>query len=345
MEPYATPTITARRILPPALALLAITGAFLYFGGNGLLKTIRTIPAYSLCALLALPCLRWLFLLTRLQLLFMANGLRFRHRDVLATQCAYDFATETTPGNIGGAPLILACCRIFRIPVSSVTGISLLTLTLDVVAASLVFSIALARSTFVVNQSLHWQLTVFFTFVFTILASLWALARFRRPLLRQLSRIGVMRRIRKPHARKAQRFWRRTEMAIKRVRNLTVPAMLLVILSSIGIWASRLSVIYFVIRVIPGIHSLSWPDALIIQFVSSLAGILVLLPGGLLGADITVATLLSPYFDMGTIVTIILLWRLLTFHVNFLAGSVAVLWISSLFAAASSTPGAPRPAA
>lgn len=329
MASYATAEVLHRKIILPALILLISTGALIYIGGADLVRTIKNIPLPSLCALLILPCLRWLFLLTRLQLLFKAKGLKFRNRDVLATQWAYDFAAETTPGNIGGPLVVFTCCKIFNIPISTATSMSILTLTLDVAAASIIFSIALATSDLIFNQSIHWQLLVFFTFVFSVVVLLWILTKHRRSLQRQIIKLNPTRWLKKHRARKLQKFWIRHELALKRMSKLNMPSMLLIAFSSAGIWACRLSIVYFVIQVIPEIHHISWPDALIIQFISSVAGIVVLLPGGLLGADITIAALLSPLFDIKTITAVILLWRLLTFHINFVVGSLSFIWISS----------------
>lgn len=72
----------------------------------------------------------------------------------------------------------------------------------------------------------------------------------------------------------------------------------------------------------------NWPAAALVQFVSGMAGVFSFLPGGFPSTDISTAVLLKVYFDITLILPALVVWRLASYHINFVAGGLSLLWLT-----------------
>ncbi len=318
---------------PARVAFLLIiffvtTTAFIIIGNNGIFQLLSKTSPLNISILFLLLFGRWSLMLLRSQLLLQANGLKLRHRDTLTTLWAYDFASESTPGGVGGPIVGLIFFKFFNVPVSTTAAIAITGLVFDI------FSVAILLTVAFISTSLAGELDLTTLAILTLsimacsLVGMWMLIKYHRHILRRATQNAFLKKLPYyPKMRPLAKFWLRTGKAFQRLKTLTSPKILLIVAASLGIWACRLSFIYFIILALS--HHISWSTAMLIQFAGGLTSMLIMIPGGFIGTDLSIGALLLPFLDLKIIAGVILLWRLLTYHSTFILGGFSFLWITA----------------
>lgn len=325
-------SISLATIFPPAriafllILLVATTIAFFIVGNNGIFQLLKKASPLNISILFLLLFGRWSLMLLRSQLLLQANGLKLRHRDTLTTLWAYDFASESTPGGVGGPIVGLVFFKFFKVPASTTAAIAITGLVFDIFSVATLLAIAFTSAALVGKLNSATLATLVLSTMLFSLISMWMLMKYHRHILRMTTRSAFLKKLPYyPQTRLLVKFWLRTEKAFQRLKNLTFAKIFLISGASLGIWACRLSFIYFIILTLS--HHISWPNAMLIQFVGGLATMITMIPGGFIGADLSIGALLLPFLDLKMIAGVILLWRLLTYHSTFILGGISFLWI------------------
>lgn len=334
MAPHA-PKLFSRRGL--VLLLLAATLSIaipLAVGGRHLLTQLQAIPLPFLGALLLLLGLKWQLNALRCRMLLAGSGVRIGHWETLKLVLAHDFASEGTPGAVGGPVAGYAFLRRLGLAPARIASLGFFMLLLDLAALAALLAGAFAAATAAPGQASSWQISEALLLMALLLALLWALVRHRRPLIRLLGRHVPGNRLRGPRSRALRNAWLRAGQATERLAALPRGRLAAILALSAAHWACRLSVLYVAILA-TGFHA-GWVDAFFVQFIAGVSAMLVALPGGYLGADATVAALLLPRLDLAATALVVLLWRLLTFHLTLVLGGLA-------FLALVARPGGPLP--
>lgn len=297
----------------------------LFVGGRVTLQHLTALSWQHLTLLLLLLGAKWGLNALRCQLFLRANRIRFRGRDTLAIMWLYESAAESTPGGLGGPIAGWAMLRRRAVPATVVASMGLFILVLDVVAIIVLIATTLLAAVPLHQAGAPWQLTATLATLLMALALLWGMVRYRRQLVRSLGRL------RRPGTAPwlpggPVTHFLRLGRTVERMAALPRPTLLALLLASTGHWCCRLSILYLAIVAVGGY--VSWADTFSIQIISGLTGMVVGLPGGFLGAEMTMTALLMPVMDIKAIATVILLWRLLTFHATLLAGALSLPWLA-----------------
>lgn len=311
-------------MLLAAVIILSIA-APLVIGRAATFHSLASLSPLSLIAFLLLLVTKWGLNTLRCQLLFRANGISFRSTDMLAMIWLYDAASESTPGGLGGPAAGWALLRHRQIPAPTIAGIGLFILTTDIIAIMALIFWALLATTLLHPESEYWQIVAALTAILLVLVLLWIIFRYQHQLIRHLGRLRARMGIGKQQLMGPLRLWLRLGRTVERMTQLPPLSLLVIVLASLGHWCCRLSILYIAILAVD--QHVAWTDTFLIQLISGLTGMIVGLPGGFLGADLTMSALLLPMMDAKAIATVILLWRLLTFHTTLLVGALSFTWL------------------
>lgn len=328
---------TPRRITLLVAVIVLSVSIPLLIGGHTTLRHLASLSWPSLMWLLLLLVAKWGADVVRIKLLLRHYGIRFPGRDTLMLIWLCDAASESTPGGLGGPVTGWALLRSRQVPTTTIVGVGLLRWILDIVVIIFLTLWILLSTTSLHQQGAQWQLMVALAAMLLILALLWGMFHFRRKLIRLLGRLGAAFRLSpdtvKRHFRGPIRLWLRLGRILERMTLRSLPVLLALILSSMAYWCIRLSVLY-VAALAMGQH-IAWLDALSIQIITGFAGMAIGLPSGFLGADMTMAALLSPLLDIRTIASVVLLWRLMTLHATLLVGVLSFAWLKGFMSPAA----------
>lgn len=316
---------TRKAALLGLILVVSIAGPWLV-GGQGVTRTLSQIALADIGLLLVAVTARWGLLTLRLWILLSARGIRLKVREIMTALWAYDFAAESTPGGVGGAAVGLMVFRFLRVPFSIIAGVGALTLILDTLAVICVLAVVAVTTSLLADQALHWKVVVMFFLMAAGLVMTWVLTSCRYPLIRWMGQSALARRVPLKWRKSGARAWLHVARAIDEARAMDPPRLLLVLAASAGAWLCRWSVLYLALRAVNAYIPLA--DAMLIQFVAGLAGVLVMLPGGFLGADLTTSALLHPLVGASTIASVLILWRIFTFHANIVLGAASLIWYS-----------------
>lgn len=311
-----------------ATTILATTIAFIIIGNKGIFQLLSEASVKNISILILLLLGRWGFMLLRTQLLLKAQGFKPRYRDTMATLWALDFAAESTPGGVGGPIVCMTFFKFFKVPISTTAAMIIIAFSLDILAIASLLTMALASTTLSEKIDLSALLIIAISVMGSALFCMLALIKYHRHLLRRAGKSTLLKKL--PYYEKTRpmvKFFLRTGNAFRRWKNITVFQASLLLVSSFGFWACRLSIIYFVIQTLS--HHVSWANALLAQFAGGLMAMLVIVPGGFIGAELSAGALLLPFLDIKIVAGVTLLWRLLTYHTNFIVGGLSFLWITT----------------
>jgi glycosyltransferase 2 family protein len=295
----------------------------LLIGGQVTFQQLGSVSRASLTALLLLLVMKWALNTLRCQILFRANGIHLRSIDTLTMIWLYDAAAEGTPGGLGGPAVGWALMRRRQVPGAMITAIGLFIIVVDIIAIIGLLLWGPLLHSLLHGQGAPWQIAFALAAGLMTLGLAWMALIYRRRLIRHLGTLSRRLHISKQHNRVHARRWLRLGSVMEDMTQMSVLSLLMILLASIGYWCCRLSILFVAILAV-GQH-VAWPDTLLIQLTSGLAGMAVGLPGGFLGADMTVSALLLPVMDTKSIATVILLWRLLTFHASLLMGAMTLI--------------------
>lgn len=316
---------SGRAVLLAGILVLTIAGPWLLVGA-GVTHALSRVALPEIALLAAAVMARWSLIAFRLWVLLRLNGVRLRARDVMTGLWAYDFAAESTPAGVGGPAVGLLLFRFLGVPFKVIAGVGALTLVLDALAILVILAVLAATSSLLVDHALLAKVTVILVLLAGALLAAWLLATFRHALIRRLARVPLLRRLPAGFRRATVRTWLHVGRAIEEAGAMPPGRLLLVLAASAGAWLGRLSVLYLAAAAVDA--PLPVADAMLIQLVGGMAGVLVLLPAGFLGADLMTSALLHPFMEASTIAAVLILWRIFTFHANIVLGGASLVWYS-----------------
>lgn len=316
---------------PGRVALLAAVVLFsvlipVLVGGRATLRQLAELSWLHITLLLLLLVAEWGLNTLRCQLLLRSSGVRFRSSETLAMIWLYESAAQSTPGGLGGPVAGWAMLRRRNVPTRVIASLGLFILSLDIAAIITLVIATLLAASYLHGTGAPWYLTAALWGLLLGLALLWGVIRYRRQLLRILGSLRSSRGSGKWRPNGPVKHFLRLGHAIERVARLPRRHLLTLLLASTAHWGCRLSIFHFAVVAIGG--HVSWTNTFSIQLVSALAGLMTGLPGGFIGADMTMTALLLPVMDIQTIATVILLWRLLTFHATLVMGVLSLPWLA-----------------
>ncbi|MCC2636558.1 MAG: hypothetical protein K0Q68_277 [Moraxellaceae bacterium] len=298
----------------------------LLVGGRATLRQLEELSWQHIALLLLVLAASWGLNALRCQLLLRSNGVRLRSPETLAMIWLYESAAQSTPGGLGGPVAGWAMLRRRKMPTRVIASLGLFMLFLDIAAIISLVIATLLVAPHLPGTGAPWYLTTALWGLLFGLALLWGVIRYRRQLLRMLGRLRSSRGSGKWRPSGHVRRFLRLGHTVERVARMPRRHLLILLLASTAHWGCRMAIFHIAVVAVGG--HVSWTNTLSIQLVSGLAGIMTGLPGGYLGADMTMTALLMPVMGLQTTATVILLWRLLTFHATLVMGVLSLPWLA-----------------
>lgn len=326
MSPETRLTVPGKKaILLGLILVLTIAGPWLV-GGENVTHALSQVAVADIGFLIAIVATRWALIAFRLWILLCASAVHLRARDIMTAVWAYDFAAESTPGGVGGAAVGVMVFRFLAVPLRVIAGVGAITLIFDILAVMSILAVLATTTSLLTDHAMHWKVIFMLILMSGALATAWLLTSFRHPLIRLLGQLPWVRRIPLRMRKAGARAWLHIAKAVTDVLAMAPGKLLLIVATSVGAWVCRLSIIYLAVGAVNA--QLPLADAMLIQFVGGLAGVLVMLPGGFIGADLMTSALLHPFLGAGTIASVLILWRIFTFHTNVILGGASLAWYS-----------------
>ncbi|WDY58967.1 lysylphosphatidylglycerol synthase transmembrane domain-containing protein [Pseudomonas sp. PSKL.D1] len=301
------------------LALLCAVLIPTLLGGDELLPKLMAFDRGLLLTLLGMIVLCWVINAIRLRLLLGQHGEKIGWVRSLGVVMATEFAICTTPAGSGGPLTLMALLARDRIGPAHSGAVFATDQLNDLL---FFFCALLAIAGYALFHSLGQRqedlLLSSALLLCAAVAAIIGLVKYRRAAMRLngrfLQRIGVSQQRRRRWARKALHF----VGALGQTWQLPKRTLALVFTLTCVHWGLRYSVLYLVLQGL-GVE-LSWIPSFLVQMLSLSAGQFSLLPGGAGAAELTSASLLSPWVGSSTAAAAILIWRAVTYYFYLLAG-------------------------
>lgn len=324
--PRFSALLTARRVALLVAVVIFTVMVPVLVGGRATFRHLAGLSWTHVTLLFLVLAAGWGLNALRCQLIFRSNGIRFRTPETLGMTWLYEAATQGTPGGIGGPVAAWAMLRRRQVPTPVMASMGLFIIAFDIAALILLIIATLLAAAFLHPASAPWQLAATLWGMLLVLALIAGVVRFRRQLVRLASRLRGARGSGKWRPGGPVLHFLRLGHTVERLARLPRLHLLALLFASTGHWGCRLSIFHLTVVAVGG--NVSWADTFAIQIVSSLAGMMTGLPAGYIGADMTMTVLLMPAMDIHAIATVILLWRLLTFHATLLMGALSLPWLA-----------------
>jgi uncharacterized protein (TIRG00374 family) len=302
------------------LAVPAVLG-----GREALALLVRIPPVYFiLFALLTLT--KWTCMTWRWTLLLKTGIYRVRQHRIFAIVLASDFASETVPlaGAMGSNLLFF---KQQSIPPTTTLAYSNFIFIMDLAAVFTVIVAALYTTLQETDRNITLIAVIGLSLIAIGMITIFLAIRHIEKLKKLASRTRLHCLIPTRYKDTITTSLISLENKLAQTGRLPLGTLLPLLLISLTIWSIRFSLLYLAIIAVGG--DISWAYTAVAQFVSGLIGMITFLPGGFPGMDVSIAALLHGDLTMKTILAAIFLWRLVTYHVNFFAGGMAFLWLSS----------------
>ena len=164
--------------------------------------------------------------------------------------------------------------------------------------------------------------------------------KYPRRWLQLASGVATMFQLRAQTRRGVIRLLLRLRRAALALFDLPVTERITLFAVSLSYWGIFLSVMHVAARV-AGVH-IPWSQALLVQLVAMSAGHVAGLPGGMVSSEAAGIFLLSSLLGASSAVTVVLLWRFLTFHFYVLAGVATMPLLSRYFGKGFALPAGGR---
>jgi len=309
-------------LIAVSIAILALP-SFLV-GKEGLL-VLQNISLSIVIAVFFLSLTRWFLLSWRWQLLLEANQHQWKKKNLLPIVLAIDFFGDNGPASLGSFASSLLLFKQRGIPTSTTTAINNLLFLLDLAAVGTVILAALLFATNM-NIGLSWLAAASMALLLFSVLALIVLIHHIDKATQLILRLPLPNKLLLKQRKKAFFWWYRLQRSLKittAIRPNKIAALYLISLSS---WGIRFSMLFIALIALGA--EINWPVTALIQFISGLAGMISFLPGGFPSMDISITVLLSSHLEQNIILPALLLWRLATYHVNFIAGSLSILWLA-----------------
>lgn len=304
------------------VAMLALPSFFAGWNGVVLLKNI---PMHFIILFIVLTLTRWLSLIFRWYLLLKNTPYKQKTTSLFPMVLAVDFAGDNSPASVGNIVSTLVLFKQKNVPSTAIIPYGNLIFILDLAAVSTIILFALLFS---LGDSMEIDTAAILAIVLiaTIMLFLLLTVIYIDKLTFLLTKLPLPKNWLVEQRKQALYWWFRLSRNLKKSFRKNPKSILLVYLLSLTHWGVRFFILYLALLSLGA--EASWPTTALIQFVSGMAGIFSLLPGGFPVIDISATVLLNTYLDMELILPAILLWRLASYHTNFIAGGISLLWLT-----------------
>lgn len=311
-------------VLWTLLVLLLATP--LLIGGQPTLAALTNLHFDWLLLFALLLVARVYFLGARFWLLFHAQGIRPGRLRTLAIVLASDFAAEATPASAGGPITLLGLFQKAGITVSTTLATGATVLVMDIAAVASIITISLL--TLLAGAALPQTSTSvgILGFALGMFLLVWLTVIYRHFLIKRLEQLALYRHLPARHRATVKTHYTKLLQSLGQMDQLPAITLLIVYLYALINWGIRFSILF--VALLANHQHPDWAITALIQFISTLAGMASLLPAGFPVADTSISALLAPHMATATIMAVLLLWRLMGFYFNFLAGGLAFLWLS-----------------
>lgn len=319
-------TLSSYRPLLLPLVLLLMLAIPAWLGGSDALALIIGTSAWFLLCLLLLNLIRWGAALLRWQLLLKQGKFRLKTGRLLAISLAIDLASENTPAaSGGGAAALWLFKREAGIPVAASIGLCAQVLSFDLAAVLLLLTGIVSFLLMHHATLLVWPALLGGLVLCLALAAFLLLLKAPHRLSAVATSLGLRHLFTQRIQARLSQGWQSLAAQLKATNQLPARQKLSLLLLSIIYWGARFSFLFVAVLAVGG--NSGWATTAIIQFVSTLAGLFTLLPGGFPGTDVSITALLHASESLPTILSALILWRLATYHLTCLAGALAFGWL------------------
>lgn len=304
------------------IAMLALPSFFAGWDGIALLKNI---PKHFIILFILLTLTRWLSLIFRWYLLLKNTPYKQKTTSLFPMVLAVDFAGDNSPASVGNIVSTLLLFKQKNVPSTATISYGNLIFLLDLAAVSTIIIFALLFS---LGDSIEIDTAAILavTLIAAIMLFLLLVVIYIDKLTSLLTKLPLPKNWLVERRKKAFYWWFKLSKNLKKSFWKNPKNILLVYLLSLAHWGVRFFILYLALLSLGA--EASWSITALIQFVSGMAGIFSLLPGGFPVIDISATVLLNTYLDMELILPAILLWRIASYHTNFIAGGISLLWLT-----------------
>lgn len=318
-----------------ALAGVATVGVFLFTVRADTWAHLRTFNPWWLPLLVGMVGIAWLCNGARVWLFCRALGHRLPYRTALQASLSQEFGVAATPAGIGGAVIRLTLLKRAGVPVAH--GGSML--ASDAAIDALFFALLAPFAAWVMlHDALFARLLARLdgravlplaggaVAAAVVLVVLLRSARFHRGIewLAGMTRFGRSRRLPARHRflrRAVARTLRRMREALALLWGRRKSALVLNFLLAALQWTCRYSLLPLILW---AVHTPVNPVPLFLaQGLLFMLSMLVVVPGGGGAVEVLAALILPAFVPVALVGAVLLLWRLLTFHLYLLGGGTA----------------------
>ncbi|MEW6235434.1 MAG: lysylphosphatidylglycerol synthase transmembrane domain-containing protein [Candidatus Omnitrophota bacterium] len=292
----------------------------------------------------------WLCNGGRVYILSHSLGYPLTFKQSMSVSLSTEFGIAATPGGVGGALIRLTLLKRAGVPIAHGTSMLTTDIATDILFFTILFPFAAAAlmnnpkiaSFFRENILEDWMPVVLFAAAIIFLLVLVKKLRLVYRLFYWLSHRPQLQRYRLLVRGRWLRWkwitWRRQfQEGIGHLLALRKGAVFLAFLLCSAQWTCRYSILPI------ALYSLSIPcDPLplfLLQGVLFMFALLVVLPGGGGGVELSMAFILGRIYPVSIVGVVVLLWRLFTYHLYMLGGGIMFFWtfahLNALFPASS----------
>jgi uncharacterized protein (TIRG00374 family) len=305
----------------------AIAGALAIpfaFGGSDALSKLGALPLPVIAGIAAFIVVSWLA--KALKFWFLATRLQQRasFRTCAAVSLGCDLGFLATPAGLGGYAASIYLFGRCGIGAAGAAAITTADQVLDLVFFAIAVPFALL---FTVGSSISWIQSSESIMTVVVAIALGAIVlRFARSGLwrRVLIAVLTMPLVRR-HQRSLRRWWIDLESHLRDLLSMPPQLVAAVLLATLLQWCARYAILGLALA---GLGSPApFAPVFLIQAVALHAGQWTGVPAGVGGTDILMLQLLRPWGTTELLAVAVLVWRLATFHVTLLAGSMAVAFV------------------
>ena len=310
-----------------ALAIIVSLAVPLLIGGKQALIQIRDLPAKTYLILFLVIAVSWLARALKLHLLLRTLGATLIFARAFAISLAIDFAFISTPAGIGGYAACLYFSRRSGISISGATTLTFVDQLLDLSFFVCILPIA-ALSLAWTDLPKTLSMLAFGTSAVVIVAGIVA-ALMHRQLVQWLCSDNLFTR-RWPRLRDRQQHLREFIASVKRDSKLLLAGppttTVLIVVSTAIQWITRYGVLWVALILLG--HRVPFALTLLSQSLVLHAAMWTGVPAGGGSAELGLGAALLMLVPSTTIATALILWRLTTFHLCLVAGSIALAWLA-----------------
>jgi uncharacterized protein (TIRG00374 family) len=280
--------------------------------------------------LIGLIIIAWLCNGCRIMILSRSLGYNLSYRQSIAISLSSEFGIAATPAGMGGAIIRLALLRRAGVPIAHGTSMLATDVALDSLFFSLLFPFALYSifrnpKILALFQSIEWGIVLILLLGISALLLLLAKFHFIRHVSFFVIHWTFLGRYRLPARYRFLKWklangWRQMKEGLYRLFSMRKSAVLITFLLASFQWTCRYSILPLVL------YALSIPNDPVLLFMLQgllfLTSMLLVLPGGGGGVEVSTALILKLIIPHPVIGIVILIWRICTYHLYLLGGGI-----------------------